>query len=73
MRGVTPAFSACRRPFHIAAFSGEWKAYCVTAAIARNSINQKVQIKKAQGYVSGLGLHGGSLLLPRAPIAFAKP
>src|SRR5437763_1106437 len=36
IRGVTPALSACRRPLH-RRLRGEWKAYRVTAAIARNS------------------------------------
>src|SRR5216684_5727404 len=36
MRGVTPALSACRRPLH-RRLLGEWQAYCVTAAIARNA------------------------------------
>ena len=36
MRGVTPALSACRRPLH-RRLPGEWQAYCVTAAIARNA------------------------------------
>ena len=51
----------------IAALDGEWKAYCVTAAIARNS-KQEGKIKKAQGCMSGLGLPWGSLLLPRADL-----
>jgi hypothetical protein len=35
MRGVTPALSACRRPLH-RRLAESGKAYCVTAAIARN-------------------------------------
>jgi hypothetical protein len=35
MRGVTLALSACRRPLH-RRLAESGKAYCVTAAIARN-------------------------------------